>query len=138
MNIILLYMSLFIGLFSNDHPELAINVSNIKSLNGQIVIGVFNTEKNFLKNGAAVKNYTIAVNEATETIVIKDLPKGDYAISLYHDENSDGKCNRNLLGIPKEGYGFSNNIKPKLSAPSFKDCKFLLIENTVLDIALIK
>lgn len=137
MNSILLYITIFTGLLTSSNPELTINISNVKSLNGEIVIGIFNTENNFLKNGAAVKNYTIAVDGATETIVIKDLPKGDYAISLYHDENSDGKCNRNFIGIPKEGYGFSNNIKPKLSAPSYKDCKFVLIENTVLNIALI-
>ena len=89
-----------------------------------------------MKDGVA-KNYTIKINESTETIIISDLPKGEYAISLYHDENSDNECNRNFLGIPKEGYGFSNNVKPKFSAPTFEDCKFSLSSDRTIDIKLI-
>ncbi len=136
MNIIFLYIALFTGLFSNENPELTINITNIKILKGEIIIGVFNTDVDFLKEGVAIKNYSIKVDNNTGTLVIKDLPKGDYAISLYHDENSDGICNRNMLGIPKEGYGFSNNIKPKFSAPAYEDCKFSLVNKKVLDIVL--
>lgn len=136
MNILILYLSFLTSFFGNDNPKLTINVQNIKSLKGEIIIGVFNVDKDFLKEGVAIKNYTIAIDEATETIVINDLPKGEYAVSLYHDENSDNECNRNFLGIPKEAYGFSNNVKPKFSAPSYKDCKFLLLDNKVMDIVL--
>ena len=136
MNIIFLYISLFTVLCSNNNPELTLNISNIKSFKGELIIGVFDNETTFLKDGAAFKNYTIIVDKSTETLVIKNLPKGEYAISLYHDENSDNECNLNFLGIPKEGYGFSNNIKPKFSAPSYKDCKFSLVENKVLNIVL--
>lgn len=136
MNILLAYLVLFAGFFGNDYPQLTINIQNIKSFKGEIIIGVFNTDKDFLKDGVAIRNYTIAIDEATETIVVKDLPKGEYAVSLYHDENSDQECNRNFLGIPKEAYGFSNNIKPKFSAPAYNDCKFSLEENKVLDVVL--
>lgn len=136
MHIIFLYISFFIGLLSNNNPELTINISNVKTMKGELIIGVFDNEKTFLKDGAELKNFTINVDETTETIVIKNLPKGEYAVSLYHDENSDNECNLNFLGIPKEGYGFSNNIKPKFSAPSYSDCKFSLVENTVLNIVL--
>lgn len=137
MNIILLFIALFSGISSHENPELTVNISNIKSLKGEIIIGVFNTNKDFLKDGVAIQNYSIKVNGTTETIVIKDLPKGEYAISLYHDENSDNECNRNFLGIPKEGYGFSNNVKPKFSAPSYEDCKFSLLKDHSLKIKLI-
>ena len=76
--------------------------------------------------------------QGTQNLIQQLEKQSPKAFFLYHDENSDGICNRNMLGSPKEGYGFSNNIKPKPSAPSFKDCKFSLTENTVLDIALIK
>ena len=138
MNIIFLYLAIFTGLFSNDNPELTVNISNIKLLKGELIIGVFNSAEGFLKEGVAIKNYTIKVSKETETLVITDLPKGDYAISLYHDENSDQQINRNIIGIPKEGYGFSNNIKPRFSAPSYADCKFSLIEDHELKIKLIK
>jgi len=69
-------------------------------------------------------------------LVINDLPKGDYAISMYHDKNADGKCNLNFLGVPTEPYGFSNNFRPKFSAPTFTDCQFNLNTNETLKIKL--
>ena len=42
----------------------------------------------------------------------------------YHDENNNGKFDENMLGMPKEGYCFSNNVKPRFSAPNFNQCAF--------------
>lgn len=137
MNSIFFYIALFTSLISIENPKLTVNISNVPSLKGEIIIGVFNKEQNFLKDGAAIKTYTLKINEMSETIVIEDLPRGDYAISIYHDENSDSECNLNFMGIPKEAYGFSNNFKPKFSAPEFKNCKFSLSSNMVLNIKLI-
>jgi uncharacterized protein (DUF2141 family) len=134
---LLSYFFMFSSLFATDNPKLTLHIQNIDALKGNIIIGVFNTEKDFLKNGAAILNYTIDIDSVSETLVITDLPIGVYAISLYHDENSDNKCNRNFLGIPKEGYGFSNNVKPKFSAPSFEDCKFSLTTDLEMKIKVI-
>lgn len=51
-------------------------------------------------------------------------PDHDYAIVILHDENNDSVFQKNVLGMPKEGYGFSNNAKARFSAPSYADCKF--------------
>ena len=83
------------------------------------------------------KKYKIKVDKNTALININDLPKGEYAITMYHDENSDNECNRNFMGIPKEAYGFSNNIKPKFGPPKFKDCKFTLSDSETLQIKMI-
>ncbi|MEP6860968.1 MAG: DUF2141 domain-containing protein [Deltaproteobacteria bacterium] len=48
----------------------------------------------------------------------------DYAIVTLHDENNDNVFQKSAFGIPREGYGFSNNAKPRFSAPSFDACKF--------------
>lgn len=120
----------------NQDPQLTIMVENIEVLDGYIRVGVFNTSDTFLKKGATYKKYKIAVEDSTETIIIDDLPKGEYAFILYHDKNSDGKMNRKFIGIPKEPYGFSNNIRPKLSKPTFEECKFLLDDNLVMNIKL--
>ncbi|MBQ0768804.1 MAG: DUF2141 domain-containing protein [Bizionia sp.] len=136
MKQILALFSLICFSMQAQSPELSLTISNIESLNGTIEIGVFNTSDNYLKEGAAFKNYSVDVTKETETIVIKDLPKGEYAISMYHDDNSDGKCNKNFIGIPKEAFGFSNNVIPKFSAPSYEDCKFVLNESTSMVIKL--
>ncbi len=55
----------------------------------------------------------------------KDVPTGTYAIALFHDAKLTGKMEKNLIGIPQEGYGFSNDAKPHaLSAPTFQECVF--------------
>ncbi|TDU40495.1 uncharacterized protein (DUF2141 family) [Gelidibacter sediminis] len=137
MNIIILSIALFLGMTTSEHPKLILNITNIESVKGNLVVGVFNTEENFLENGSAIKTYTYKVDKTSKQIVISDLPKGEYAISLFHDENSDAECNRNFLGIPKEGYGFSNNVKPKFSAPTYNDCKFTLSQDTTLTIKML-
>ena len=133
---LLLYFSLLTGFVSNEKPQLTIEIQNIEVLKGNIRIGVFNTSETFLKKGASLKSYVIAVNHTTETINIDDLPKGEYAIMLYHDKNSDANLNQSLIGIPKEPFGFSNNLKPKFAKPTFEEAKFILAEDRVIHIKL--
>jgi uncharacterized protein (DUF2141 family) len=54
----------------------------------------------------------------------EDIPPGTYAIAVVHDENMNGKLDTNLLGIPTEGYAFSNDAKGLLGAPSFSAASF--------------
>jgi len=133
-SLILLFFLLLGGV--NENPQLTIKIGNIGELEGQIRIGVFNTSKDFLKREAAIKHYYIKVENKNEIIKITDLPKGDYAFSMFHDENSDDEFNLNFLGIPKEPYAFSNNVKPKFSAPSYKSCKFSLKEDQIMEVTL--
>jgi uncharacterized protein (DUF2141 family) len=53
-----------------------------------------------------------------------DIPPGTYALAVIHDENMDGELRTNWLGVPKEGYGFSNDAKASMSAPSFEAASF--------------
>lgn len=56
------------------------------------------------------------------TVTFEDLPAGDYAISLYHDINDNEELDKNLMGIPKEPFGFSNDAMGTFGAPSFNAC----------------
>lgn len=136
MYILLICFSLLVGFVTTENPQLTIEVQNIKVLEGNIRIGVFNRSEKFLKQGATFRTYVVPVDKTTQTIVIRDLPKGDYAFLLYHDENTDGKLNQNMLGIPIEPFGFSNNVRPKFAKPTFEECKFLLAEDRVMRIGL--
>lgn len=137
MKSLLILFGLISTLIPQNNPKLTIKISNIEKIKGEIKVGVFNTDTNFLKEGHAIKNYSIKVENSTAVLTITDLPKGEYAITIYHDQNSDNECNRNFIGIPKEPYGFSNNVKPKMSAPKYEDCKFTFLENKTLLINLI-
>ncbi len=53
-----------------------------------------------------------------------DVPPGTYALAVIHDENMNGKLDTNWMGVPQEGYGFSNKAEAGLSAPSFEAAEF--------------
>jgi uncharacterized protein (DUF2141 family) len=94
--------------------------------------------KSFLKDGEEFIKKTIPVKEHTITITFVDLPSGYYAVALYHDENGDHVCNKNILGIPKEWFGFSKNFSPLLRAPRFDEIKILLQKNDTIPIKMIR
>jgi uncharacterized protein (DUF2141 family) len=116
--------------------DLSIVVENIKEAKGVIQFGLYNLEEDFPKIGKEYKRVRIDITDMTFQYTFTDLILDNYALAIYHDKNNDDKCNRNFLGIPKEDYGFSNNIKPFLKAPSFEDVMINLKKDTLISIKL--
>ncbi len=102
--------------------DLTINIDDVKSEAGSILVAVYNTSDAFLKT--PVKQGAAKAKLAGTKIVITDLPPGDYAFSLYQDLNDNGKIDTNLMGIPNEPYAFSNNAMGSMGPPSFDNAKF--------------
>lgn len=109
---------------------LTIIVKNLASTTGPVIIGVYKSKNNFLKEEGRLKEYTFQPNGNTLTARITDLTYGEFAMAIYQDENSNGKIDKNMIGIPTEGYAFSNNYRPKVKAPSFNDCRFIYDSST--------
>ncbi len=138
-NGLLLILILFsCSLIVAQNHSLTVQVTNVKEKKGNMVISIFNNVKSFLKDGEEFIKKTIPVNEHTITITFVDLPSGYYAVALYHDENGDKVCNKNILGIPKEWFGFSKNFSPLLRAPRFDEIKILLQKNDTIPIKMIR
>ena len=72
---------------------------------------------------AATCRETIHGQEARCTMSVRP---GRYAFAFAHDEDGDGRFDRDFLGIPSEGYGFSNNVRPSLSLPSWQSAAFVV------------
>ncbi|NOQ73123.1 MAG: DUF2141 domain-containing protein [Crocinitomix sp.] len=130
-------LALFIQTGFSQSFNLTLRIENIQEIKGTLHIGIFSNSDDFPKEGKEYKTLKLKVKKKFESILISNLPNGEYAIAIFHDVNSDGKCNTNILGIPKEPYGFSNNIKPRLFKPSFKDCKVILSSDKTIVIKLI-
>jgi uncharacterized protein (DUF2141 family) len=116
-------------------PSVKLKVTKISSKKGEILAALFLSEKGFPVNADAA--YKVARATAVNGIAIlefSNVPKGTYAIALFHDTNNDGELNTNLLGIPKEGYGVSNNVKNLFSSPGYKQCAFQHAAETSLTI----
>ncbi|WP_310994036.1 DUF2141 domain-containing protein [Aequorivita marina] len=136
MTTLLIYLTLFFATVQTEKHTLTITIHNIESHQGTLEVGLFNNGERFMEEGQAHVGVSREVSGSSETIVIKDLPSGNYAVSLYHDKNGNGECDRNFLGIPKEPYAFSNNFKPKFSKPTFEDCQFELTADKAIKIEL--
>lgn len=102
--------------------SLTIEIQNVRTLNGAVYIALFKPGKDFPEGKPIEGKKVDATNERVRTSFT--VEPGEYAIAVYHDENGNGKMDKRVFGIPKEPYGFSNNFRPKLSAPKFSDCEF--------------
>jgi uncharacterized protein (DUF2141 family) len=105
--------------------SILLNISNIRSNNGSVKVSLFSTADGFPNNpNKAVAIQSVLIQKNQVTVRFENLAFGTYAIACLHDENGNGKMDTNLVGIPKEGYGASNNAVNKLSAPKFEAAKF--------------
>jgi len=122
MKIIYLNLLPFI-LFAYD---ISIKVQAIESLEGSIYIGLYKTAQTFASTTQYVKSHNSNIVTKKVEHTFRNIPSGTYAIAVFHDKNKNGKLDKNFLGIPKEGYGFSNNPKVGFSQPTFQQSSFEL------------
>ena len=117
--------------------NLTVEVIGFKNNQGQVKVVLADSEKNFVMKTKKAEEQsgqtkpvlalTAPITDKKATVVFENLPFGVYAVRLFHDENGNGKMDRNFLGIPKEAYAFSNNVRVKIGKPpKFEDAKFEL------------
>jgi uncharacterized protein (DUF2141 family) len=117
----------FILLFSGVKTHtLSINISGILKIKGSLFIAVFRATDDFPVFGKQFKGIVKEVEGKSQNYNFDNLPEGEYALAIYQDENRNKILDKNLLGIPTEIYGFSNNARRNFSAPSFQEAKFKL------------
>lgn len=120
-----------------ESATLTIEITNIKNTNGRIQIGLYNSYKSFPKVDEQYRMERIKPTGKTLKHKFTGLSPGKYAVAIYHDENGDKKCNKNMIGVPTEAYAFSRNFRPTLSAPKFSDCSISLKEARLITIKLV-
>ena len=113
---------LLLIMFNGRAQTLTVVVQGVKSDQGLLRMGLYNSEKEFMKTRWQSKGSKAKVGELQ--LVFENVPPGTYAISVFHDANENGKLDSNFAGIPKEGFGFSNNAMGMFGPPSFEEAKF--------------
>jgi uncharacterized protein (DUF2141 family) len=106
--------------------DLEVQVEGIPNTKGTLFIGLFNSTATFPNYGKQYKGVVVTHEGKSHVYKFKNLPKDTYALAIYHDENKNGKLDKNLFGAPTEAYGFSNNARETFSAPSFEAAKVVL------------
>jgi uncharacterized protein (DUF2141 family) len=110
---------------ARERGAVALTITGILAVKGQIKIALFNSSETWLGDHP-LYNATVEVDSKVVTWKISDIPYGDYGIALFHDENKNGKMDKNFLGIPQEPYGFSNNMRVTFGPPSWDKSKFVV------------
>lgn len=106
------------------------NINKIKNDKGMVLAQLFKGVKNYNANNSESAQQ-VKATEGTITITFNNLEPGEYAIRYFHDENSNGKLETNMFGVPTEGYGFSNNAKANFGPADYKDMKFTVTDSAV-------
>ena len=106
--------------------KIVVRVSGLRNDNGSVRCSLYDNAEGFPTDQKHVVARVRAVpKDKGATCTFKSPKRGQkYAAVIHHDENDDGVFQRGALGMPLEGYGFSNNVRPVLSAPSFEACQF--------------
>lgn len=103
---------------------------NLDKKEGKIYIAWYNKEEDFTKEDKIYLAKAVGVkNTNTVAVVFENVIPGTYAIAAFFDQNGNGKMDTNFFGIPKEKYGFSNNVRPMMRAATFKEASFLVTNN---------
>ena len=99
-------------------------VDGVRSADGVLGVALFSAKKGFPDNKAmAIEGRSVPAGKRCK-VIFENVPFGVYAVSVLHDENGNGKMDKGFLGIPKEGFGVSNNPEIKMGPPSFAESRF--------------
>jgi uncharacterized protein (DUF2141 family) len=127
---------------SSRAADLTVVVDGLRSEAGIVRVALFDSGGGFpmdTSRAVALQRLDLAVLPATHSkaIVFKNLPAKTYAVSVFHDEDADGKLKTNWLGMPREGVGASRNAKGRMGPPPFGAAAFLLTGNMRIVVSVI-
>lgn len=97
---------------------LSVEITGMENNKGKVIVALLDENEN------DVSDQSSAIVNNTARVVFKNLKHGQYAIRYFHDENENRELDMNLLGIPKEGIGFSNNAMGKFGPKDFSEWLF--------------
>ena len=121
------FFTLFLFIFSGANSfekknsfELSVQISPMKAIQGKLFLALHNTSDTFLEDEKDPFMSKVLPVTSKELQTSWQVPAGNYAISVFHGVNNNGKLDTNFLGIPTEPYGFSNNPKGLFGPPSYE------------------
>ena len=103
--------------------NLTVTVKDVRNTTGTVLVAVYD-QSGFGKPELAKAKQKAGANAGEVKFVFQSLPAGKYAEAAIHDENGNGKLDRNSLGVPTEGYGFSNDAQGTAGRPNFNQAAF--------------
>ena len=125
------FVFLFCSIVAAQTGSVKIEVNGLKNSKGVVQIGLYNSEEDFPQIDKIYKGFYVDAEKDSVSYFISHIITGKYAIAVFHDENENGKLDKNIFGIPKESYGFSNNKFGTFGPPDYKDISFTVVDNKI-------
>jgi uncharacterized protein (DUF2141 family) len=113
-----------IGAAAAMAADLTVTVKEVRNAAGSVRIAVYDSATSFMQRPQAKMLQQAKASQGDVRFVIHDLPAGKYAVVSFHDENDSGKIDIGPLGIPTQGYGFSNDAPTTEGPPAFSQAAF--------------
>ena len=122
--LVLAGLAMLLGAAPVRAADVTVTVDQIESTDGLVYITLWGSKDTWLDDKKSLQNIGQPAKVGAMTFVLHDVAPGRYAIATFHDANDNGRMDFNFIGYPIEGYAFSQDIRPFLSAPSFDSCAF--------------
>lgn len=113
---------------SAQKVNLTVEMDNFKNNTGVVKVGLYNSEGTFL--GKTYKKLESKITDKKAVVTFEGIEKGEYAVSIYQDENLNSIMDKNFFGIPTEDYVASNNEKGSFGPPKYAKAKFIVRDNS--------
>lgn len=110
---------------------IACSASGFRNTTGVARFELYASSKDFLNHKKATFSTTVALGPEPVKAQFQSVPFGEYAVAVFHDENKNGILDKNFIGMPLEGCGFTTPTKPK-GPVAFNDARFVLNQATRL------
>lgn len=116
-----------LGAAAAQAATIEVRVTGVAGGKGKVAVAVCD-KATFLKD--CLYSATAPAKDGETVVTVKDVPAGTWAVLSYQDENDNGQLDRNVIGIPKENYGFSRDARGRFGPPSFEDAAFAVSGET--------
>ena len=134
--ILLICGAFFITLATAQTGNIKVKVNGLKSDEGTAKLGLYNSKDDYPAENKAWKKGSAKITNGEALFTYKDIPEGTYVLIVFHDVNDNAKFDKNFIGMPKEKFGFSQNIYGKMGAPDFDDIAFTVEEEKTTELTI--
>ncbi len=128
---LIVFLTCFFGF---GQHKLSLDIDGVSSDNGNVCVAIYQDQNSFLKFDKVFKIGSERAVKGNTHIEIDDIPGGEYAVAIFHDENGNEKLDTNFMGIPKEAIAFSKGKMKIFGPPRFEECAFAIVSNTKIRI----
>ena len=109
--------------------KIQVNLSGMQNTNGKINFALYNNSASFNDPAQVYTSLSLTPAQSTMSFTLDSIPAGTYAFGVFHDENDNQQIDQNWLGIPTEGFAFSNNAMGSFGLPSYDQAKFVVLKS---------